>query len=122
QEGSNHPHYSTRCQSLDSCFSLWKSYVEIGRNHVFKDENAIEIRFEDLIEKPISILHQLQDFIGLKVDNKLDQAVAMINPEKRFAYRNNPTLYRLRQKMETDPLMLELGYSVPSADKLIWAQ
>jgi len=110
-EGSNHPHYSVRCQSLYGCFSLWKSYAGIGRNYVFKNENAIEIRFEDIVEKPISILHKITDFIGLKMEKDFDHAVSMINPKRSYAYRNDPSLHMFRHKVESDPVMVELGYS-----------
>ena len=109
-EGFDHPHYSPRCQSLDGCFTLWKSYVLRARRHVSKIENAVEIRFEHLIEKPEATLHSLADFIGLQSDERLARAVSMIYPERRFAFINDSTIQEFRRRVENDELLAELGY------------
>ena len=109
-EGFDHPHYSPRCQSLDGCFTLWKSYVLMARRHVSKIENAVEIRFEHLIEKPEATLHSLADFIGLESDERLARAVSMIYPERRFAFINDSTIQEFRRRVENDELLAELGY------------
>ena len=110
-EGLEHPHYSFRCQSQNGCFSLWKRYVVRARHHVNRIENAVEIRFEDLLENPKSIMCFLADFIGLRLDERIENAVEMIKPEKRFAFIDNPTLKAFRYRVSRDALLNELGYS-----------
>lgn len=109
-EGFNHPHYSPRCQSLDGCFSLWKSYVLSARRHVSKIENAVEIHFEDLIEKPESTLRSLADFIELELDGRIARAISMINPERRSPFINDSTIQAFRRRVGSDSLLAELGY------------
>jgi hypothetical protein len=110
-EGHEHPHYSLRCQSKDGCFRLWKKYVERARHHVHQIDNAVEIRFEDLLENPESIMFFIADFIGLELDGCLEQASAMIRPERRFAYIKNPALKKFRCRVSKDVLLKDLGYS-----------
>lgn len=110
-EEREHPHYSRRCQSQDGCFKLWKTYVERARQHVHQFDNAVEIRFEDLLENHESTMFFIADFIGLELDGRLEQASAMIRPERRFAYIDNPTLKKFRCRVSKDVLLKELGYS-----------
>jgi hypothetical protein len=110
-EGSNHPHYSILCQSLIGCFNLWKCYVTSARYQVKNHENAVEIRFEDLIEQPAIIMRQLADFLGLELNDLMGRAISMIKPERRFAFVNTPNLQNFWHLIKNDSLMNELGYS-----------
>lgn len=110
-EGREHPHYSHRCQAQDGCFRLWKTYVLRARHHVRQFDNSVEIRFEDLLENPESVMYFIAGFIGLELDGCLEQASAMIRPERRFAYVDNPTLNAFRCRVSKDVLLKELGYS-----------
>ncbi|MCP5054856.1 MAG: hypothetical protein GY940_47260, partial [bacterium] len=110
-EGIRHPHYSERSQRLEGCFSIWKRYVETGRNFVSGDENAITVRFEDLIGNPMAVLHRVSRFIHPEMEKNRHRAAAIIDSTRRFAYRNDPSLKAFRLKVINDPTMVELGYS-----------
>ncbi len=104
------PHYSKLCQSIEGCFSLWKYYVTIARQNIAVCKNAIEIRFEDLVEQPVITLKSLIHFIGLQSDPDFHFALRAINPDKSFAFRNNKNLMEFWHLVKTDPLFIELGY------------
>jgi hypothetical protein len=91
-EGRDHPHYSTRCQELDGCFNLWKIYALKARGWVQSVNSVLEIRYENLIDSPLAVLHRVAGHIGLSFDERLTAAVDLIQPKKCGIHSSDPQL------------------------------
>ncbi len=109
-EGPDHPHYSRQCQDLDGCFSLWKAYVHKARGWVGSIESVLEIRFEDLVATPQSILHSLAGFIGLPLDDNAAKAVDQIRPKTPLTSSRDAQLQSFIDRAGNDLLMKALDF------------
>lgn len=114
-EGSEHPHYSDLCQDQEGCYDLWKLYIKSARRGIRNLHNVLELRFEDLLENPVTVMHRIANFAGFETNGCLQDAAAIIKPERRLAFINDPTLKRLRDLVAKDRFWQELGYH-PLAD------
>lgn len=109
-EGPEHPHYSDLCQNQEGCYDLWKQYIKSARRSIRKLPETLELRFEDLLKNPMSVMQKIASFTGFEMNGCLQDAAATIKPERRFAFIKDPTLKRLRDLVVKDRLWEELGY------------
>lgn len=91
------PHFgdSARCARLDGAFSLWEDYVLEARRHVaaLGPTHALELRYEDLAERPRELAADVATFCGLRVDDTIvDSAASIVSPGRASAFEQDPEL------------------------------
>jgi len=96
--GFNH---TLSCVNLRDGFSLWTSYLKEARTHVNSlDAHAMEIKYEDFLVEPYSILKQLAHFCDLKAtDEDIERVGSRVNKERAYAYRDKPELQAFAEQM-----------------------
>lgn len=99
-----------RCRSLEGGFSLWEEYVLRARRHVEAlGDQALELRYEDLVAEPRPRLREVLAFCGLDVDTeRIDEAMSRLDAQRAGAWREDDRLCRfageVAQRLKT------LGY------------
>jgi hypothetical protein len=80
--------------SLEEGFTLWEEYFNEARSHVdLLEERALEIKYEDFLERPFDVLKSVSEFCGLEApDNEIEKVSQQANKSRAFAYLNNPEL------------------------------
>ncbi|MCA9959119.1 MAG: sulfotransferase [Anaerolineales bacterium] len=83
-----------RCVSLDEGVALWQSYLQEAQIHVAHlGERAIELHYEDFLQRPQEHMEALMQFVGLPIRAAaVEQAVGVVNDARAFAYRRDPNL------------------------------
>ncbi len=83
-----------RCADLRAGFDLWEKYVSLAQSHVLHlGDQAMELRYEDLLADPRAMLARTAAFCELPVNQPgLDEAVASIRPDRCLAYRRSDEL------------------------------
>ena len=80
--------------SLEEGFNLWEEYFKEARSHVARlKERAIEIKYEDFLERPGEILKSLSEFCGLKAsDDEIGKIAGQANKSRAYAYLKDSEL------------------------------
>lgn len=91
---------SVRCDFLEGGLSLWEEYSAQARTYVQQlGDAAIEIRYEDFLERPLPVLTELSQFCGLPAsDDQIRTAAARVKLERAFAYKRDPNLSVLAER------------------------
>lgn len=78
--------------TLEESFAIWEEYLKEARTHVDNlGERAIEIKYEDFLERPQEVLKSLSEFCELNAsDNKIEEVGSKVNKSRAYAYANNP--------------------------------
>lgn len=100
-----------RCRSLEGGFSLWEEYVLRARRHVEElGDQALELRYEDLVADPQPRLHEVLEFCGLAADPaRIDAAVAGLDAQRAGAWREDERLRHFAG--EVSERLQALGYN-----------
>lgn len=87
---------SLRCATLSGAFSLWEMYVREAKLHLGRVRvRTMEVKFEELIEKPKEVFASLAKFCGLKARAEtLSKLAGGLQQERAYAYRRNEQLKR----------------------------
>lgn len=86
---------SPRCASLEGGFSLWQEYTEQATRIIKQLDNhrVLELRYENVLENPITHLQATAEFCGLEVPNQRLEAITMsIDRNRAYPYVNDPEL------------------------------
>lgn len=88
---------SARCTSLEGAFGLWEEYVDRGDAHARAlGERALELRFEDVVQRPAEALASLGHFCELPAGGRTAAALSLeIDASRAFAYRASSSLTAL---------------------------
>lgn len=91
---------SLRCLSLEGGFSLWEEYTERARSHVASlGERAMEIRFEELLDRPEPCLRTLAEFCNLSITaDTIHQCHETMVAGRAFAYRSDEVLVKFAEQ------------------------
>jgi len=83
-----------RAASLDEGLLMWEEYMSEARKHVSDlGERAIEIRYEDFLESPVSVIKTLSDFCGLYPSQaSIEKTAGGVNESRRLAFLKDPEL------------------------------
>jgi hypothetical protein len=94
-----------RCATLEGGLSLWEEYLAEARRHVQRlGGQALELKYEDLIQEPTTGLKHLAEFCGLEVNQGLLVRVgAQVRKQRAYAYAGVPELKLFAERM-TDRL------------------
>jgi hypothetical protein len=101
-----------RCSSIEEGLLMWEEYMTEARKHVrnLKDR-SMEVRYEDLLNDPVTILKEIADFCNLKTTEHVLKSVAgMANKNRAFAYLKDPELKAFASKPDVITKLKELGY------------
>lgn len=102
------PHYSNRCQSLQGCFDLWKSYVSIGSEHCRHHSPSLEIYYEDLLSKPGEVMDMLSHFLEIEQPFHPEETLSSINSDRRFACLQDNSLEKFYREVKNDNLLQKM--------------
>lgn len=86
---------SPRCASLEGGFSLWQEYTDQATEMMqqLPNRRVLKLRYEQVLEDPVTHLRASAEFCGLNVSNqKLEALTAGINTDRAYSYRGNPEL------------------------------
>ena len=90
-----------RGSTLDESFSIWEEYLTEARSHVENlSDRAIEIKYEDFLERPSEILKNVAEFCELDASqSNIDNVASAANKSRAYAYLNDPELTAFSEKM-----------------------
>ena len=102
--------HSPSVGTLEGGLDLWSAYTGRARQHVAEMGNqALELRYEDLLADPEPGLRRIVDFCGLEVgDAALREQAARFDASRAFAYRGDPALGSFAETHTED--LASLGY------------
>lgn len=103
--------HNPRVASLKGGLELWQAYMSQGRKQVSDlGTQALELRYEDLLQDPKPHLRSILEFCGLQPKPRMLQDwSSQINSDRAYAYRNHPELYKLA--LENQQLLASFGYT-----------
>ena len=86
-------HHSRRGWTLEQALTLWEEYVERAVQHVIScGENALQIRYEDLLQDPQPNLKKIFRFCGLSTGEISSDLIASFDPNRAYAYKGDSRL------------------------------
>jgi len=93
--------FDLRYASLEQRFSLWEEYMKEARTHLENIQGrAIEIKYEDLLERPDDSLRSLSDFCELRYcSDVIKKITETLRPDRAYAYRHDAELLALEAKV-----------------------
>ena len=82
------------CSSLEGSFGVWERYASEARRQVqLTGTRAIELRFEDLLAKPLETLEALAAFCEIDAPSAaLHTAASHAHSDRAYAFRGRPEL------------------------------
>ena len=101
--------------TLAKAYQLWEIYVRVGRELCQSKPNCYLIRYEDLIEKPVSSISYLFKSVNIPYDDRMIQSLSdnIIRPPSRPTNLERFEVnLALRLRWIKPTLMSELGYSL----------
>jgi hypothetical protein len=102
---------SVRCANLEQGFKLWEQHVERAHQHVKAlGDRAIEVRYEDFLERPFYNLKRLANFSNVQAsDATLEKLVSEVRGSRSQAYKTNKELLHFSESV--DERLRRYGYS-----------
>ncbi len=94
--------HSSKCYSLQECFDLWEKYMSEGSKHARQmGKKALELRYEDLLDKPDEVLKSVRSFCNLyDVNRKIGSLASSIDKSRAYAYRKESHLCEFALRVE----------------------
>lgn len=97
--------HSAGCLDLQFGFDLWAEYVQTAQQGVALTQNHLTLCYETLLQNPQKTIRQLADFVESSNIPSID-----LNPERAFAFRENPVGIAFYEQVANHSLLQELGY------------
>lgn len=96
---------------LKAGLRLWQAYTERASYHVHSlGEQALELRYEDLLSEPDRLLPGVLGFCGLELDDHaIQSAIDRIRPSRKYAFESDPELAAFARKHRD--ALATLGYT-----------
>lgn len=92
-------YHNRRGWTLEQAFTLWEEYVETAIQHIkSRGENALQIRYEDLLQDPQPNLEKIFRFCGLAPGEISPDLIASFDPNRAYAYKQDPHLSEFATK------------------------
>jgi len=104
---------SSRVLNLQNAFSLWEEYLEYAfRYDAMIGDRILHVRYETLLEEPLSSLGDICKFCELPNDvDSLSSVITNIKGERRLAFQQNSELMEFYQQVRERPMMSRLDYA-----------
>jgi hypothetical protein len=84
---------SRRGWTLAEALTMWEQYVEKARQEsAAHGERALEIRYEDLLAQPDTVIPAIAQFCGVPAPAHRKALLEGLEPGRAFAYRRDPEL------------------------------
>jgi hypothetical protein len=84
---------SRRGWTLAEALTMWEQYVEKARQECAAlGEQALEVRYEDLLMRPERVVPAVAKFCGVPVPARPDALLDGLEPGRGFAFRRDPEL------------------------------
>lgn len=81
------------CFSIEQAFLIWEEYAEKAVQQVEAlGNNALQLKYEDLLHDPQSKLQKILEFCGLEADSIPPGLLDSVNADRAYSYRKNPEL------------------------------
>ncbi|WP_104735089.1 sulfotransferase [Hanstruepera ponticola] len=104
--------HSLVVEDLKKGINLWEFYTEKSFSSSNYFDDVIHIKYEDFLEDPRPVLHDLSRFLNIDPNEGLiNNVVEKVNPNRSYAFRTNDEYLALYNKMNNKPLMKKLGYN-----------
>ena len=99
-----------RCTTLDEGFALWEKYMWVASENINRiPDQAITIRYENLLHNPTQTINDTCRFCNLPLDDgmiiKLEQ---LIDPKRAYKYKSQPELKLFAEKVQER--LIRFGY------------
>ena len=100
---------SRRGWTISEALTMWEQYVEKARLEAAQmGPRALEIRFEDLLERPQEFVPRIAQFCGVALPDDLDSVTGAIDAGRAYAFRQDA---QLKQFAESAAAIIgRLGY------------
>jgi hypothetical protein len=99
-----------RAATLPHALEFWAEQMEIERKVIKTCKNVLEIRYEDLLTEPETVLKKLWDFVDVKIDKELLINIKeMVDYSRAYAYKHNSNLNEFAVKNQK--ILEKFGYS-----------
>ncbi len=86
-------YHARSSRTLEQAFMLWEEYVEKAAEQVAAHgRNAIQLKYEDLLQDPGPSLDRVLDFCGLADSPPPPELLGTINTGRAYSYRQHPEL------------------------------
>jgi hypothetical protein len=84
---------SRRGWNLAEALTMWEQYVEKARLELAEaGDRGLEIRFEELLQRPQKLIPTIAEFCGLPAPANLEETCERIDASRALAYRQEPEL------------------------------
>ena len=92
-------HQSRRGWTLEQAFTLWEEYVEMAVQQVEAlGENALQLKYEDLLSSPQAVLTKLLKFCGMGRSAPPPESLDLLRPTRAYAYGQSEELTAFAQQ------------------------
>lgn len=83
-----------RCSSMEEALNMWEEYIQEARSNVCRlKEGAMEIKYEDLLKEPVSILREAANFCELDTSvREIELVTQELKRNRAYAYLDDPKL------------------------------
>ncbi len=100
---------SRRGWTVAEAFAMWEQYVEKARLEAADmGEQAVEVRFEDLLTQPDRVVPTIARFCGAPRAEARDVMPGQLEPGRAFAYRGDPELVTFAESVSD--ILQRYGY------------
>ncbi len=95
---------------LEGGLDLWVKYMKEAQNAKNYTDDYFELKYEELLENPVPLIHDLAKFCNITVnETKIKAITSSIKTDRRFAYKNSPELVKFAKEHEDK--LKQFGYS-----------
>ena len=102
---------SLRSTTLEGCFSMWEEYLAEARSAVVAHPGrAMELSYEEFLERPSEMLVELAHFCGLETRAEQARSLAAgASASRSLAFAKDPTLLAFAERVA--PRLAVFGYA-----------
>lgn len=83
-----------RCSSMEEALDIWEEYIQEARSNLSKlKERAMEIKYEDLLTEPVSMLRKVGNFCELDASvGEIELVTQDLKRNRAYAFLDDPKL------------------------------
>jgi len=99
---------SYRVMNVEEGYKLWQIYVSKS----LKEEKALHIKYESLLEEPIKYLEEIFKYLDIDVSpENIKKYSELFDPSRKYAFVKEEELLKFYDTIKSDELMLKLEYN-----------
>lgn len=94
--------------NLRNGIRLWEFYIKKALGF---EENILHVKYEQMLVEPRTIITQIAEFLSLDMEEiNVDAMSEKINPDRKYAFLDNPSLVEIYNSIKNDEFVKKLGY------------